>query len=63
MLDVVGNKGPLAVAIDATGPHFHHYKKGIYNNPNCSNTKLNHAVLIVGYVSIYYLLYIFKAPH
>ena len=49
MLNVVGNIGPLAVSIDASGKPFHHYQSGIYNNPKCSDEKLSHAVLIVGY--------------
>ncbi|XP_072338052.1 procathepsin L-like [Scyliorhinus torazame] len=40
--------GPIAAAIDASGP-FRWYKQGIYKNENCRNHEANHAVLVVGY--------------
>ncbi|XP_034109367.1 procathepsin L-like [Drosophila albomicans] len=39
--------GPVAVAVDGKG--MQSYKGGVYNNPNCSKTKLNHAIVVVGY--------------
>ncbi|KAK3129444.1 hypothetical protein QOZ80_6BG0479660 [Eleusine coracana subsp. coracana] len=38
---------PVAVSIEAGGPNFQHYKKGVYNGP--CGTKLNHGVTVVGY--------------
>lgn len=43
-------KGPVAVAIDSSGP-FHHYKNGVFYNPDCEQNKFRHAVLVVGYGS------------
>ncbi|KAL7738275.1 hypothetical protein ACLKA6_006606 [Drosophila palustris] len=43
----VATKGPIAVAIDASGP-FNSYKRGVYNNPSCDNP-FDHAVTVVGY--------------
>jgi hypothetical protein len=46
-LKTVVLRTPLVVLIDANGAIFQHYKGGIYQGP-CT-TKLNHAVVLVGY--------------
>jgi len=48
----IASRGPVSVAIDAGHKSLSFYSNGVYYEPECSSTDLDHAVLAVGYGNI-----------
>ncbi|XP_034366522.1 procathepsin L-like [Arvicanthis niloticus] len=49
LMNAVANVGPVSVGIDTHHHSFRFYSGGMYYEPDCSSTNLDHAVLVVGY--------------
>merc|ERR1711981_26870 len=49
MANTLYSSSPLAVLIDASSRSFQNYHSGVYYDPSCSQSTINHAVLAIGY--------------
>jgi cathepsin L len=53
---IKASTGPTSVAIDASQSSFQFYSSGIYSDPNCSTSQLDHGVLVIGWGNGYWLV-------
>ena len=49
MKTILNEIGPIAVSINASLKTFQLYSKGVFDDADCDNTMVNHAMLLVGY--------------
>ncbi|KAJ5068233.1 hypothetical protein M0811_12460 [Anaeramoeba ignava] len=49
VIEALNTIGPLAISYDADHESMMFYSGGVYHEPTCSTTNLDHAVLLVGY--------------
>uniref|UniRef100_A0A8C2LPW9 cDNA sequence BC051665 n=1 Tax=Cricetulus griseus TaxID=10029 RepID=A0A8C2LPW9_CRIGR len=49
LMKAVATVGPISVGVDSHHHSFRFYKGGMYYEPHCSSSNLDHAVLVVGY--------------
>lgn len=49
LTEAIATVGPISISIDASSRNFDLYRSGIYYDPSCSSTSLDHSVLVVGY--------------
>jgi cathepsin L len=52
----VAHIGPIAVSLNAALKTFQLYSTGIYDDVQCDNSKVNHAMLLIGYTKDYWIL-------
>ncbi|XP_043479492.1 procathepsin L-like [Leptopilina heterotoma] len=52
----VATIGPIAVSVNASPKTFQLYHRGVYDDPSCSASDVNHAMLVVGYSPTYWIL-------
>lgn len=41
--------GPISVAVDGSQQSFQFYSSGVYDEPKCSSTNIDHSFVLVGY--------------
>lgn len=56
MKAILNEVGPIAVSINASPKTFQLYNEGIYDDKECSDKTVNHAMLLIGYGEDFWIL-------
>lgn len=56
LVTAIATVGPIAISINASPQTFQLYSHGIYDDPSCTSSKVNHAMLAIGYTPQYFIL-------